>query len=162
METLPITSFEEFKLTFGRAASREGIVHVEGMLRAMGGDGERSDTFHLVHRFANSVYAREITLPAGSLVVGKIHKHGHLNVITKGRVAVVTEDGVEEFLAPHTFISKAGTKRLVFAFEETVWTTFHGTELTDPTQVEEEIICKTFADFDALQAQCGQLLEDRS
>ena len=69
---------------------------------------------------------------------------------------------MEEFLAPYTFISKAGTKRLVFAFEETVWTTFHGTELTDPAQVEEEIICKTFADFDALQAQCGQLLEDRS
>ena len=39
METLPITSFEEFKLTFGRAASREGIIHVEGMLRAMGRGG---------------------------------------------------------------------------------------------------------------------------
>lgn len=100
------------------------------------------DVFPLVHRFANNVYAREITIPAGSLVVGKIHTHGHLNVITKGRVAVVIiEDGVEEF-APHTFISKAGTKRLVFAFEETIWTTFHGTERLTPPRWKRKSLVK--------------------
>jgi hypothetical protein len=134
-------------------ASRDGILAIEQSLCKIVEPGERSDQFPLTHRFADGVYAREILLPAGSLVVGKIHRYGHLNVITKGLVSVLTEDGVQVLKAPLTFISKPGTKRVVFAHEDTVWTTFHGTnpnEVNDINKVEDRIICKTFAEFDAL------------
>ena len=36
------------------------------------------------HHFAPGAYGREMTLPAGLVVVGKIHKHAHINVISKG------------------------------------------------------------------------------
>jgi len=138
-------------------ASRDGILEMQKILEespiAQGAD---SPDFPLTHRFADNVYAREIFLPRDSVVVGKIHRFGHLNVITKGHVSVLTEFGVEELRAPCTFISKPGTKRVVYAHEDTVWTTFHGTRHTDVNQVEADIICKSFEEFDRLQ-----LLEDK-
>lgn len=132
-------------------ASREGIMHMEAALLTLFEPGESQETFPLTHRFADNVYAREILLPAGTIVVGKIHRYGHLNVITKGHVSVLTEFGVEEFHAPYTFVSEPGTKRVVYAHEDTVWTTFHGTNHTEVEKVEADIICKTFGEFDALK-----------
>ena len=123
---------------------------MESVLVEAFGGGEHQESFPLTHTFADNVYSREILLPAGSIVIGKIHRHGHINVITKGRVSVLTEFGEDEFVAPYTFVSKPGTKRVVYAHEDTSWITFHGTKHTDPERAEEEIICKNFAEFDAL------------
>ena len=38
----------------------------------------------LKHYFAPGVYLREIFMPAGSVVIGKIHKTEHFNIIQKG------------------------------------------------------------------------------
>ena len=133
-----------------KLASREGILAMEAALAQVFTPGEHQEIFPLVHRFADNVYAREILLPAGTIVIGKIHRYGHLNIVSKGHVSVLTEDGVEELHGPMTFISKPGTKRVVYAHEDTVWTTIHGTRHTDPDRVEEDIICKTFAEYDRL------------
>ncbi len=136
-----------------KLASREGILAMEAALCSVFPVGESEDIFPLTHRFADNVYAREILLPAGTIVIGKIHRHGHLNIITKGHVSVLTEDGVEEFRAPLTFISKPGTKRVVYAHEDTVWTTIHGinpAEAGDVDMIEDRIICKTYAEYDRL------------
>lgn len=162
MENVPVCTLQEAADLLARAATREGILRVEEYMRAKGGSEELDMRFPLVHRFANGVYAREIFLPKGSLVIGKIHRHGHLNVISKGHVVVGTEFGVEELSAPHTFISKPGTKRMVYALEDTIWTTFHGTESTDVEQIEGQIICKSFAEFDQIQAELNRVLEDKS
>lgn len=101
----------------------------------------------LVHHFAPGLYAREILLPKDSLVVGKIHKHAHVNNISKGSVVVYTEFGLEEYHAPCQFISKAGTKRAVLALEDTVWTTYHPTSEIDLEIIEEQVIAKSFDDY---------------
>lgn len=137
-------------------ASREGILWMQSQLENSPTSEGWEDHFPLTHRFADGVYAREMLIPADSLIIGKIHRFGHLNIITKGRVAVLTEFGVEELVAPCTFISKPGTKRVVYAYEDTVWTTLHGTRKTDPDEIEKDIICASFAEFDALT-----LLEDK-
>ena len=137
-------------------ASRDGILEMQALLAqaptsVTSAACNTEEVFPLVHRFADNVYAREILLPRDSVVIGKIHRFGHLNVITKGHVSVLTEFGVEELRAPCTFISKPGTKRVVYAHEDTVWTTFHGTRHTDVEQVEADIICESFEEFDRLQ-----------
>lgn len=99
----------------------------------------------LNHHFAPGAYAREILLPAGSLVVGKIHKHAHINVISRGRVMVVTDTGMYTLQAPYTFVSDPGTKRVVYAYEDTVWTTVHVTTETDLAKLEGELIAPTYA-----------------
>lgn len=99
------------------------------------------------HHFAPGAYGREMTLPAGLVVVGKIHKHAHINVISKGRVQVFTEqDGVLELAAPCTFVSSPGTKRVVHVLEETVWTTVHVTDKTDLAEIEREVIATDFSE----------------
>lgn len=101
-----------------------------------------------VHHFAHGIYAREITIPAGALVTGKIHKTEHLNIVSKGRIAVWTEDGMKEVSAPFTMVSRPGTKRVGYALEETVWTTIHATTETDLASLEAELIAPT---HDALE-----------
>lgn len=157
-ELVPLISMLPAGVTL---ASREGICALERALANQQFDdmhlfttAEMNEFFPLTNRFADGVYARELFLPAGTIVVGKIHRFGHLNVITRGKCIVVTEFGVEQFTAPHTFISQPGTKRVVAAVEDTVWTTFHGVspdEYDDIDVIEQRIICKTFDDFDSRQ-----------
>lgn len=102
------------------------------------------------NRFCDGVYARELFLPKGSLIVGKIHRHAHHNILSCGAVTVVTEDGVESFAAPHAFISKPGTKRVVYAHEDSVWTTIHPTAETDVDKIEAQIICQDYSELELI------------
>ena len=101
-------------------------------------------------KYGCSTYAREIFLPKGSFVIGKIHKHPHLNFISKGRVKVFTEFGDKHLVAPCTFISEVGLKRAVYAEEDTIWTTVHLTEFeneADLDKIEQEVISPTYDDM---------------
>jgi|GEM_PF-1169059 len=101
------------------------------------------------HYFSDGLYAREITIPKGATLTGKIHKTVHLNIISKGKIAVVTEFGEQIIEAPATLISQPGTKRVGYALEETVWTTLHGTRETDLETLETLLIA---TGYEALQA----------
>jgi len=121
--------------------NRAMIADLEGVL----GDMDQL-ALEPVHRFSEGLYARELTIPAGSVVVGKIHKHAHLNVIMSGRVTVTTPFGSDELEGPVIFESKPDTKRAVYAHTDTVWITFHPTEETDIEVIEEQIILKDYSD----------------
>lgn len=113
----------------------------------------------LAHTFAPGAYARTIFIPRDTLLVGKIHKHAHLNMLMQGTVSVATEEGPMLLQAPKVLVSKAGTKRVVYAHEDVIWTTVHLTEETDLDKIEGEIIAKTYEEFDAMHdADVVQLL----
>lgn len=123
-------------------------------------DGERmEESPPLKHWLAPGVYCREIHLAGDTVVVGRIHRHEHMNIISKGRVTVFTEFGLEELVAPASFISKAGTKRVVFTREDTIWTTIHPNpdNETDIHTLEERY---TAAEYAELGMSVGELLEE--
>lgn len=69
------------------------------------------------------------------------HRYAHPNILSAGAVQVYTEfEGLVEYRAPHTFISKAGVKRVILALEDAVWTTVHVTNSTDLADIEREVI----------------------
>lgn len=103
-----------------------------------------SEICPLEHTFADGIYIRQITMPAGYFVVSKIHKHTHPYFVLKGRARVMTEDGVKIVSAPYHGITKAGTKRLLYIEEESVWVTIHATKETDLEKIEDEVIAKSF------------------
>jgi|CXWL01.1.fsa_nt_gi hypothetical protein len=105
----------------------------------------------LTHTFAPGAYARTIFIPKDTLVVGKIHKHAHLNMLMVGRVLVATEEGPVTYEAPRVMVSKSGTKRVVYTCTDTIWTTVHVTEKTDIEEIEDDIIAKDYASLDAMQ-----------
>ena len=105
------------------------------------------------HHFASGVYGREMLIPAGVMLTGKIHKTACLNVISKGDITVATEFGNKRIKAPYTFVSPPGVKRAGYAHEDTIWICFHGTEETDLDKIEEQFTVETFEEFDLLENQ---------
>lgn len=84
------------------------------------------------HYFCNGIYARELFIPKGTVLVGKIHSSEHINVISKGLIDVITEeDGYKTISAPHTMVCPPGVKRAGYALEDTIWTTFHSNETNE-------------------------------
>jgi hypothetical protein len=95
----------------------------------------------VAHRFTPGLYVREMTLPAGALVTSMIHKFEHPFVISKGSIKVFSEnEGAVIYTAPYCGITKPGTRRMAYALEETIWTTFHATNETDIEKIAEEIL----------------------
>ena len=99
------------------------------------------------HYFAPGMAAREMTIPAGVVITGAVHRHEHLCTVSKGRILVSTDNGMAELVAPFTFVSKPGAKRVGYAIEETVWTTYHATDTTDIDKLIEEITESTSAEL---------------
>lgn len=150
-EDSDIQGFSDNRLIKQNKKTRESILKLQATIANMDGclsGKEAEKVLTLTHHFAPGCYAREIFLPANHTIIGKIHNHAHLNIIQKGRVSVSTEDGSKELEAPCVFTSYAGTKRAVYAHEDTIWITIHVTEKTDLAEIEDEIIAKDFEEFD--------------
>jgi hypothetical protein len=90
------------------------------------------------HFFAHGQYCRRFSMPAGMLVVGKIHKHDHLMMLLKGSALVISEFGSDEIEAGYVAVSKAGVKRVVLAIEDCVFATVHNNPENSQDLVEIE------------------------
>ena len=89
------------------------------------------------------VYAREISIPAGHVLTGRVHKFENLNIMSAGRVSLVTDGEPVVIEAPYTIVSPAGTKRVAYAHTDTVWTTI--CRIDD--DVEDVVSALTTADY---------------
>jgi len=99
----------------------------------------------LTHRFTPGMYIREIFMPKGSIVTSLLHLTTHPFFILKGDVNVYYPGlPVERYIAPYTGVTKAGTRRLLYNNEDTVWITCHITDLTDPDEIMESITSNDF------------------
>jgi hypothetical protein len=132
----------------GRQPSRETILELERAILA-----QPQTVLPVKHHFSPGIYARELFIPAGTVLTGKIHKHAHLCMISQGAISVLTEHGVQLLRAPCTFLSTPGVKRAGYAHEDTVFTTIHATTETDIEKIEQMVTADSFEEFDKLQQQ---------
>ncbi len=143
---------EEEGLLSNSESNRKSIVDFEKVISEQDGAffGD-SDTCPLKHSFSDGIYVREIFIPKGIVLTGKIHLHDHPNFLMKGKVEVFTEfGGLEVLEGPLSMISKAGTKRVVKTLSDTVWITVHKNEnnTQDLKELEKNIIADSYKDFD--------------
>lgn len=97
----------------------------------------------VIHRFAPNIYIREVSIPAGTLSIGHYQKTEHLNIMLKGRVTMVNEDGSHtELIAPQVFVSKAGRK-IGYIHEDMVWQNVYSTAETDVEKLESMFLEKS-------------------
>lgn len=115
-----ITPVENYGHQIAQAVERDKVYRLESALMSM----PQVDC-RVRNLFADGLYAREMTLPAGTVITGAVHKTQHITIISKGRVHVLRPEGPVEFAAPAMFVSEPGVKNAVHALEDTVWTTFH-------------------------------------
>jgi hypothetical protein len=141
---------QDFKGHLAPFASRPGIAALEKIVEQFEPDN-LEDVFPVTHMFANGVCSREMSMPKGGIVVSRVHKNDCINVLSKGSVEVLTEDGTMRLTAPHKFVSRAGTKRVIVAYEDSVWSNFIRTDETDPEKILDVMTCGTFAEFERYQ-----------
>ena len=142
-----------------KAAFKENIVDFENQLKMVPG-AMFGDSMPLEHIFTPGLYVRQIIMPRGMLITSKIHKHEHPYFVMQGDVSVLTEDGPVSIKAPYIGVTKAGTKRVLYIHEDTIWVTVHKTDKTDLEDIEDEIIAKNFNELDGFNINIAQLGEN--
>jgi len=128
--------------------TRAKIFDLQSIVESLPNQLEQED--HTTHHWAPGVYIREMNLLAGTVVVGKIHNHAHLSIITKGKVRVSSEFETATYDGPKIWLSPAGIKRAIFAIEDTQWFTVHHNEndTHDLDEIERFVIAPDFDTFD--------------
>ena len=102
--------------------------------------GENPPGIEITHYFVPGLYVRQCIIPANFGLVTKIHKTQHFFAIIQGSGVVKDAKFEFNYQAPFTGITESGTQRIIRTIEETHWLTFHPTELTDPVEIERQII----------------------
>ena len=92
------------------------------------------------HYFSGGMYCRKLIRPAGTLIVGKVHKKDHFFLCAKGQIIAWSEKGMVTLNAGDVICSKAGTKRVTLAVTDAIGITFHRTNKTDLNKIEKELI----------------------
>jgi hypothetical protein len=98
------------------------------------------DPFETWHDITGKVYNRTLHLPPGTLIVGKRHAIEHVFMLLFGEATIMTERGVEHFVAPFTFISPAGEKRVILTELGCTMVTCHATTKTTLEDIELDVI----------------------
>ncbi len=99
------------------------------------------------HYFADGLYARELWMPKGSVVTGKIHIKEHLCIISFGDVTVASDEGTTRLVGPCTFVGKPGSKRALYMHEDTLWTAIHSTDKKTVEECEETLVTNDYQEF---------------
>ena len=141
---------------------RSGITNIEQCLREIA-DGKNvivgtkdnpiipnSDLCSTESIFVDGVYAREMFVKQGCIVIGAIHKHEHVSFLMSGHLTVVSENGTSEHKAPDVIVAGPGIKRIAYAHEDTIWYNVHGnpTNTEDLKELEKEIIVASYEEYE--------------
>lgn len=97
----------------------------------------------VTHIFAPNIYIRQVFIPAGTFSIGHYQTTEHLNIMLKGRVTMVNEDGSHtELTAPQTFVAKPGRK-IGYIHEDMIWQNVYSTDETDVEKLEAMFLKKS-------------------
>jgi len=90
-------------------------------------EGGRLVELPVEHEFLPGLYVRRLIGLAGSLAVTEVHRTRHPWFMISGRITVkdVGSGQVFELVGPCSGVTEAGTQRIVYAHEETVFVTVH-------------------------------------
>lgn len=101
------------------------------------------------HHFSNGLYARQLDIPKGMVIVGKRHREATLNILAKGSMLIICNGEKVKIEAPYTFTSEPLVKKSAYALEDCSFINVHITNSTDLSEVEAEVIISE-EEFEAL------------
>ncbi len=106
-----------------------------GMVKAL---GQKADWLTKGHFIVGGVYAKEVHIPAGHMLVGHVHAYDHLSILASGEVLLSEGDGAlpKSFKAPAAIEIKAGVEHAVYAHLDSVWYCLH--RVPDDLLTEED------------------------
>lgn len=146
MESYPIDKKPVKRMDMMALADRlKDAANIEGLMPI-----DKDSPEHLRHWFANGAYVREMMLPAGTIVVGRIHKHETINILLEGEITVIDESGARsDFKAPHMFIAPAGNQKAAITRTPIRWLNSWACETTDPDEALDLLTCETMEEYNS-------------
>lgn len=79
----------------------------------------------LEHIFEPGLYIRELKIPAGTLFIGRLHRHGHRVDLLSGSVIHITENGRFRVDAPFTVHTQPGYHMVAYIMTDVVCRSIH-------------------------------------
>lgn len=80
----------------------------------------------VTHRLEQGLYIREMQIPADTLFIGRVHRHGHVCQLLKGSVILIHGEHYREaFKAPSEIMTKPGYQMVVYAVTDVLAQTIH-------------------------------------
>lgn len=113
-------------------ALRKSIDELESTIKSM-----PQVVIPVKHTFGKNIYMREILIPKGLLLTGKVHKFESMHIIQYGKMLVTTEEGKRVIEGPCTQYSMPGVKRAGYALEDTYWITVHAIDNVNTMKEED-------------------------
>ena len=94
------------------------------------------------HTFSGGVYIRQISIPKGTILMGKRHRHETCNILVSGELSIYMGEDIpiNRVKGPFLFTSEPNTKKLAYCHENAVFMNIHPTEETDLEKIENEFI----------------------
>jgi hypothetical protein len=116
------------------------------------GDGEsivEVPEIPIKHSFADQIYIRQMNMSEGDIVVGAIHNHLHAWFLMKGRVLINNNGDQVEHIAPCYTISEPGSKRFIYALEDSIFVNVHKnpTNTRNIEDIENELVSITLDEY---------------
>ena len=140
-----------------RLEARARIDALEQKLRSSIASGVFQETLHdggteegngeCQHFFGDGVYVRSLLIPAGTCVIGRLHKQARVCLILAGRCRIVDEYQELFVQAPWIGEFRAGSKTAVFAETDTLWAACLGTDLKDSKTAFDALTCESHEAF---------------
>ena len=148
-----MTNKQELTIKEEKLQKRNDIMELQDSIMEFV-DGENivkgdSEVFPLKHTFTDGIYIRQMSMKKDSFVIGKIHKHNHVWFLLTGEISVADENNTVDHIAPCYVEAPAGSKRMIYAHEDSVWVNIHAnpTNTQDLQELEELIIAKDYEEF---------------
>lgn len=96
---------------------------------------------HTKHFFADGLYCRSLWRPAGTCIIGKIHKKEHLYIVVFGTIRLVYEDGKHrDITGPEIIIAAPASQKVVLALTDALCLTIHNSNSKDVETAEQELV----------------------
>lgn len=102
--------------------------------------------------FVNGMYARKILIPKDTILTGRVHLAGYVDIMLSGDITVATPEGAKRFTGFNIFEGKQGRKRAGYAHEDTHWVTVHRTEIKDPDEFVSAMTVFNMTKYNLLEA----------
>lgn len=113
----------------------KNLAHIRALCSHL--DPVTEENFPVTHNFTDNSYIREITIPAGVIIVGKIHTHAHMNIVS-GDCDVLTPVRKLTVVKHKTFESYAGEMKIVITKTPVTWSAIHSATTRDVVALEQE------------------------
>lgn len=113
------------------------------------------------HTFHGFIYVREVFIPAGVTLVGRIHLFDHIEMLLSGDITVSTDREAPERLKGYTVRKgNAGKKRAFYAHEDSVFATVHNSEQQEPDIMYDRLTCASVVEYEDYHVRLRVLTTD--